>query len=66
MRPTRFEIDGVRYYYTDRADKAYPSVTAILSRTASEASKKALLTWNERNPGGREAAAARGTAIHSA
>ena len=67
MRPTRFEIDGVRYYRTgDNPDAAYPSVTAILSKTSSEAAKKALLTWAQKNPGGKEAAAARGTAIHAA
>lgn len=65
--PTRFEVNGTRYYRTgDDPTKAYPSVTAILSRTSTEASKKALLTWNLNNPGGREAAAARGTAVHAA
>jgi hypothetical protein len=67
MQPTRFEIDGVRYYRTgDDPTKAYPSVTAILGKTSSEASKKALLTWAKNNPGGREAAAERGTAVHAA
>lgn len=67
MQPTRFEIDGVRYYRTgDRPDKFYPSVTAILSRTASEKSKKALLSWNEKNPGGLKAAGERGSAVHAA
>jgi hypothetical protein len=67
MQPTRFEIDGVRHYRAgDNPDKAYPSVTTILGKTASDASKKALLNWGLKNPGGKEAAAARGTAIHAA
>ena len=67
MQPARFEINGIRYYRSgDRPDVFLPSVTAILGKTASEASKKALYTWNLNNPGGREAAAARGTAIHAA
>lgn len=65
--PTRFEIDGVRHYRAgDDPNKVYPSVTAILGKTSSEASKKALLTWSLRNPGGKEAAAARGTMVHAA
>lgn len=67
MLPTRFEVDGTRFYRTgDQPDRAYPSVTAILGKTSSEASKKALLTWSRNNPGGKEAAAARGTLIHAA
>ena len=65
--PTRFEVNGTRFYRTgDDPTKSYPSVTAILGKTASEASQKALLTWNLNNPGGREAAANRGTAVHAA
>jgi len=41
-----------------------PSVTTILSATESDKSKATLKNWQERNPGGLEAAAARGTAIH--
>lgn len=64
---TRFEVDGVRYYRTgDRPELCYPSVTAILGAVASEASKKALAQWAINNPGGREAAANRGTIIHKA
>lgn len=66
MQPTRFSVDGMRFYTTDKADKAYPSVTTVLGRTASEHSQKALNSWNERNPGGREAAAERGSIIHAA
>ena len=41
-----------------------PSVTTVLSATETEKSKKGLITWQRNNPGGLEAAAARGTAIH--
>lgn len=65
--PSRFEVNGVRHYRAgDNPDRAYASVTAILGATSTPASKKALQTWNERNPGGREAAAARGSAVHLA
>lgn len=64
---TRFEIDGVRHYRTgDRPDCAYPSVTAILGKTASARSKQTLEQWNIKNPGGKEAAAKRGSIIHKA
>lgn len=64
---TRFEIDGVRHYRTgDKPDRAYPSVTAILGKTASEKTKKILHDWNLRNPGAKEKAAERGTIIHKA
>jgi hypothetical protein len=64
---TRFEIDGVRHYRTgDKPDRAYPSVTAVLGKTASEKTKKVLHDWNLRNPGAKEKAAERGTIIHKA
>tara|TARA_R110000868_G_scaffold2897_6_gene19792 strand:+ start:1232 stop:2005 length:774 start_codon:yes stop_codon:yes gene_type:complete len=67
MQPTRFEIDGVRHYRTgDDPNKYYPSVTAILGRTATEKDNASLLSWQLRNPGGREAAAQRGSAVHLA
>jgi len=67
MQPTRYDVNGTRFYRTgDQPDKAYASVTAILGKTASEASQKALHNWNVNNPGGRERAAARGTLIHAA
>lgn len=66
-RVTRFEINGVRHYRTgDRPDRAYPSVTAILSKTASEKTKNILHQWNLKNPGAKEAAAKRGSFIHKA
>jgi hypothetical protein len=64
--PTRFEVNGERHYRTDKADKAYPSVTTILGKTSSAHSKKILSNWQKNNPGGLEKAAARGTAIHNA
>jgi hypothetical protein len=64
--PTRYEVNGERYYLSDVPGKAYPSVTTILGKTASDKAKKTLSNWNLRNPGGLEKAAARGTAIHGA
>ena len=58
---TRLTIDGVRHYKTPYG--ALPSVTTILS--ASSGSKAALERWDKKNPGGREAAARRGTRVHS-
>ena len=66
MPATRFEINGERHYRTDKADKAYPSVTTILSKCATESSKKALKNWILKNPGGSAAAAKRGSAVHQA
>ena len=66
-QPTRFEVDGTRFYRTgDNPDRAYPSVTAILGKTASAKSKQILSSWAAKNPGAKEAAAERGTAIHLA
>ena len=58
---TRVTIDGSRHYKTPYG--ALPSVTTILSATSG--SKAALERWAKKNPGGREAAAARGTKVHS-
>lgn len=67
MPATRFEINGERHYRTgDQPDKAYPSVTTILSKCATESSKKALKNWILKNPGGSAAAAKRGSAVHQA
>ena len=65
-KPTRFEINGERHYATDKADKAYPSVTTILGKTSSDRSKKALLNWQAKNPNGAKLAAERGSAVHQA
>lgn len=67
MQPTRFEINGVRHYRAgDNPDKAYASVTSILGRTSPPKEQQSLRDWNIRNPGAKEAAAARGTLIHAA
>jgi len=58
---TRLTIQGNRHYKTPYG--ALPSVTTILS--ATQGSKAALEKWAAKNPGGREAAAARGTKVHS-
>lgn len=63
--PIRVEINGRRHYQI--APEIYvPSVTTVLGATSSAASKAALNNWLAKNPGGREAAAERGTAIHKA
>lgn len=58
---TRLTINGSRHYKTPYG--ALPSVTTILSATSGN--KAALERWAKNNPGGREAAAARGTKVHS-
>ena len=58
---TRLTINGSRHYKTPYG--ALPSVTTILS--APSGNKAALERWAKKNPGGREAAAARGTKVHS-
>ena len=58
---TRLTINGSRHYKTPYG--ALPSVTTILSATSGN--KAALERWAAKNPGGREAAAARGTKVHS-
>lgn len=58
---TRLTINGNRHYKTPYG--ALPSVTTILS--ATQGNKAALERWAKKNPGGREAAAARGTRVHS-
>ena len=57
---TRVTINGNRHYKTPFG--AFPSVTTILSATSGN--KAALERWAAKNPGGREAAAARGTKVH--
>ena len=58
---TRVTINGSRHYKTPYG--SLPSVTTILSATSGN--KAALERWAKKNPGGREAAAARGTKVHS-
>jgi hypothetical protein len=66
--PTRFFLPGgqTRCYRTDRADRAYPGVTSILGRTNGAKAEAALRSWQEKNPGARDAAANRGTNLHAA
>ena len=62
--PARITLNGRRHYVTPFDTGPAPSVTTILSETASEANKKKLEMWSKANPGVKEAAAERGTAIH--
>ena len=59
----RIVLNGKRHYTTPHG--ALPSVTTMLSETASEANKKKLEMWSKANPGVKEQAAERGTFIHS-
>ncbi len=63
-KPARVVIDGKRHYHSPFSNPV-PSVTTIISETASEANKKKLELWSKNNPGKKEAAAERGTHIHS-
>ena len=62
--PARITLNGKRHYVTPFDTGPAPSVTTILSETASEANKKKLEMWSKANPGVKESAAERGTAIH--
>jgi hypothetical protein len=64
-QPARVTINGKRHYNTPFYTGPVPSVTTIISETASEANKKKLEMWSKNNPGVKEAAAERGTCIHS-
>ena len=58
----RITLNGRRHYVTPFGPA--PSVTTIISETASEANTRKLEMWSKNNPGVKEAAAERGTAIH--
>jgi len=60
----RISLNGKRHYTTPLPTGPAPSVTTIISETASEANKRKLEMWSKNNPGVKEAAAERGTAIH--
>ena len=60
----RISINGKRHYITPLPTGPAPSVTTIISETASEANKRKLEMWSKANPGVKELAAERGTAIH--
>ena len=64
-RDARIVLNGKRHYHNPFGTKPTPSVTTLISETASEANKKKLEMWSKNNPGVKEAAAERGTAIHS-
>jgi hypothetical protein len=63
---TRITLNGKRHYTTPLPSGPAPSVTTIISETASEANKRKLEMWSKANPGVKEAAAERGTAVHFA
>ena len=60
----RITLNGKRHYTTPLPTGPAPSVTTIIGETASEANKRKLEMWSKANPGKKEAAAERGTAIH--
>ena len=60
----RITLNGKRHYTTPLPTGPAPSVTTIISQTASEANKRKLEMWSKANPGVKEQAAERGTAIH--
>ena len=62
--PARISLNGRRHYTTPLPSGPAPSVTTIISQTASEANKRKLEMWSKNNPGVKEKAAERGTAIH--
>ncbi len=62
--PARITLNGRRHYVTPLPQGPAPSVTTIISETASEANKRKLEMWSKANPGVKEAAAERGTAVH--
>jgi hypothetical protein len=62
--PVRITLNGKRHYTTPLPSGPAPSVTTIISQTASEQNKKKLEMWSKNNPGVKEQAAERGTAIH--
>lgn len=65
--PIRVHYEGRRYYRISRDPIIWaPSVTTILGATAPARDKAVLENWALRNPGAKEAAAERGTAIHKA
>jgi hypothetical protein len=65
QKPARITLNGKRHYNTPFYTGPAASVTTIISDTASEVNKKKLEMWSKNNPGVKEQAAERGTAIHS-
>jgi len=62
--PARITLNGKRHYTTPLVTGPAPSVTTMISETASEKNKRKLEMWAKNNPGVKEKAAERGTAIH--
>ena len=60
----RITLNGKRHYTTPLFTGPAPSVTTIISETASEQNKKKLEMWTKANPRVKEKAAERGTSIH--
>ena len=56
-KPARITINGKRHYETPFFTGPAASVTAIISETASQQSKRKLEMWAKNNPGMKEAAA---------
>ena len=50
----RITLNGRRHYTTPLACGPVPSVTTIISETASEANKRKLEMWSKNNPGVKE------------
>ena len=59
----RITLNGKRHYTTPLPTGPAPSVTTIISETASEANKRKLEMWSKANPGVKEAAAERGLSL---
>jgi len=49
--PARISLNGRRHYTTPLPSGPAPSVTTIISQTASEANKRKLEMWSKNNPG---------------
>ena len=52
--PVRITLNGKRHYTTPLPSGPAPSVTTIISETASEQNKKKLEMWSKNNPGVKE------------
>jgi hypothetical protein len=51
--PVRITLNGKRHYTTPLPSGPAPSVTTIISQTASEQNKKKLEMWSKNNPGSK-------------
>ena len=52
--PARITLNGKRHYTTPLFTGPAPSVTTIISETASEQNKRKLEMWSKANPGVKE------------